>query len=117
MQSLMIILIAVHVLAGVFWAGTTFAITHSGGVGAEKLFRPQMGAAVIAFLAGLGLWGIAHRGPMGPMEDTLAIGAISAIAAAAFQGAFRRKNPMLGQRIGGALLAITVICMAIAKYT
>jgi hypothetical protein len=117
MQSLMIILIALHVLAGVFWAGATFAIVRSGGAGADKLYGPQMGAATVALLAGIGLWGIAHRGPMGPMERTLAIGAVCAIAAAGFQGAFRRKNPLMGQRIAAGLLAIAVICMAIAKYT
>jgi hypothetical protein len=116
MQSLMMILIAIHILAGVFWAGSTFTIMHSGGLVADKLFRQQMGAAALTVLAGLGLWGIAHRGPMGPMERVLAIGVVCAIAAAGFQGALRRKNPLKGQRIAGLLLAITVICMAIARY-
>jgi hypothetical protein len=116
MQSLLIVLAAVHVVAGVFWAGSTFAIVRSGGGGAEKLFGPQMGAATLAVLAGLGLWGIAHRGGMGPTEHTLALGAVCAIAAAGVQGAMRRKNPMKGQRIAAALLTVTVICMAIARY-
>jgi hypothetical protein len=46
----------------------------------------------------------------------LALGAVCAIAAAGFQGAMRRKNPLKGQRIAAGLLAITVICMAIARY-
>jgi hypothetical protein len=116
MLSLFIVLVAIHILAGVFWAGTTFAIARSGGAGADGLFRPQMGAATLAVLAGMGLWGIAHRGPMGATEQTLAIGAVCAIAAAGVQGALRRKNPVKGQRIAAVLLAITVICMAISRY-
>jgi hypothetical protein len=116
MLSLLIVLAAVHVVTGVFWAGSTFAIVRSGGAGSEKLFGAQMGAATLAVLAGLGLFGIAHRGPPGPTEHTLALGALCAIAAAGVQGAMRRKNPMKGQRIAAALLTITVICMAVARY-
>jgi len=116
MQALLIVLIGLHILAGVFWAGTTFAVVRSGGAGAEALFRPQMGAATITVLAGIGLWGILHRGGMGPMEHTLALGALCAIIAAGVQGATRRKNPLKGQRVAAGLLAVTVICMAIARF-
>jgi hypothetical protein len=116
MQILLIVLIGLHILAGVFWAGSTFAIVRSGGAGAQALFGPQMGAATITVLAGIGLWGVLHRGGMGPMEHTLALGAVCAIAAAGVQGATHKKNPVKGQRIAAGLLAITVICMAIARY-
>lgn len=116
MQILLIVLVGLHILAGVFWAGSTFAIVRSGGAGAQALFGPQMGAATITVLAGIGLWGVLHRGGMGPMEHTLALGAVCAIAAAGVQGATRKKNPVKGQRIAAGLLAITVICMAIARY-
>jgi len=116
MQTLLIVLIGLHILDGVFWAGTTFAVVRSGGAGAEALFRPQMGAATITVLAGIGLWGILHRGGMGPMEHTLALGALCAIIAAGVQGATRRKNPLKGQRVAAGLLAVTVICMAIARF-
>jgi hypothetical protein len=116
MQTLLIVLIGLHILAGVFWAGSTFAIVRSGGAGAQVLFGPQMGAAAITVLAGIGLWGILHRGPPGPMEHTLALGALCAIVAAGIQGAMRRKNPLKGQRIAAGLLAITVLCMAIARF-
>jgi hypothetical protein len=116
MQLVLIVLFGLHVLGGVFWAGSTFAVVRSGGAGASALFGPQMGAATITVLAGVGLWGILHRGPQGPMEHTLALGALCAIAAAGFQGAMRRKNPMKGQRIAAGLLVITVISMAIARY-
>jgi len=116
MQILLIVLVGLHILAGVFWAGSTFAIVRSGGAGAQALFGPQMGAATITVLAGIGLWGVLHRGGMGPMEHTLALGAVCAIAAAGVQGATHKKNPVKGQRIAAGLLAITVICMAIARY-
>lgn len=116
MQLVLIVLIALHILGGVFWAGSTFAIVRSGGAGAAALFGPQMGAATITVLAGVGLWGILHHGAHGPMEHTLTLGALCAIAAAGFQGATRKKNPMKGQRVAAGLLAIAVICMAIARY-
>jgi hypothetical protein len=116
MQTLLIVLVGLHILAGVFWAGSTFAVVRSGGAGAEALFRPQMGAAAITVLAGMGLWGILHRGAMGPMEHTLALGALCAIIAAGVQGATRRKNPLKGQRIAAGLLAVAVVCMAIARF-
>jgi hypothetical protein len=116
MQMVLMVLIALHILAGVFWAGSTFAVVHSKGSGAEALFRPQMGAAALAILAGIGLMGILHRGPPGPMEYSLMIGALCALAAAGFQGAFRKKDPYKGQRIAARLLALTVISMAIARY-
>src|SRR5690349_6351468 len=94
MQVTLIILIGLHILAGVFWAGSTFAIARSGGAGAEALFGPQMGAATVTVLAGIGLWGILHRGPGGPMEHTLALGALCAIIAAGVQGATRKKNTL-----------------------
>jgi hypothetical protein len=116
MQTLLIVLVGLHILAGVFWAGSTFAVVRSAGAGAEALFRPQMGAAAITVLAGMGLWGILHRGAMGPMEHTLALGALCAIIAAGVQGATRRKNPLKGQRIAAGLLAVAVVCMAIARF-
>ena len=116
MQTLLIVLIGLHILAGVFWAGSTFAIVRAGGAGAQILFRPQMGAATITVLAGIGLWGVLHRGAAGPMEHMLALGAACALIAAGVQGATHRKNPLKGQRIAAGLLAITVICMAIARF-
>jgi hypothetical protein len=116
MQLVLIVLMGLHILAGVFWAGSTFAVVRSGGAGVEALFGPQMGSATITVLAGVGLWGILHRGAQGPMEHTLALGALFAIAAAGVQGATRRKNPMKGQRIAAGLLAITVLSMAVARF-
>jgi hypothetical protein len=51
-----IVLVILHVLSGVFWAGTTFALTRLSGDQETVLFRPQMGAALIAILTGASLW-------------------------------------------------------------
>src|SRR3954467_8581251 len=106
MLLLITILIGLHILAGVFWAGSTFAIVRSGGAGVAALFGPQMGAATTSVLAGVGLWGMLHRGPDAPMEHPLCLGALCAIAAAGARGATRRKNPLKGQRIAAGLLGI-----------
>lgn len=52
MQTVLVVTLVLHVLSGVFWAGSTFTLARTGGTGAEKLFRPQMGAAVVAVLTG-----------------------------------------------------------------
>lgn len=115
MQMLIVVLLAVHVLAGVYWAGSTFTLARSGLDG-SRLFGAQMGSATLSVLAGLALWGILHRGPPGDMEKTLGAGALCAILAAGAQGALR-KSPQLSQRIAAVLLAITVVCMTVARYT
>ena len=117
MQILLMALIALHALAGVFWAGSTLTLTHLPAANrpGRELFKAQMGAAVIAIGAGLALWGIAIRGDHGPMATTLGVGALCAVIAAGVQGALR-KSPVTSQRIAAVLLSITVICMVIAPY-
>lgn len=110
-------LISLHALAGVFWAGSTLALTHAsrGHRIAPELLRAQMSAAVLAIGAGAGLWGIAVRGTHGPMEHTLAIGAACAVVAAVVQGGMRR-SPLMAQRIAAVLLSVTVVCMVLSPY-
>jgi len=48
MQIALIVALSLHILSSVFWAGTSFVLARTGGIGGEQLFRPQMGAAVIA---------------------------------------------------------------------
>ena len=48
MQVTLILTLVLHVLSGVFWAGTTFALARTGGNDAKQLFGPQMGAATVA---------------------------------------------------------------------
>ena len=116
MAIVVMILLSVHALAGVFWAGSTLALTHSYFEITPKLFRAQMVAATLAFAAGLALWGLVIRGAQGPMADTLALGALFAVIAAGVQGGMHRRNPVRGQRIAAVLLSATVVCMVISPY-
>lgn len=115
MTTLIMILIALHALSGTFWVGSTFTLARAGGAGSEALFRPQMGAAVVAVLTGLGLWHLLHTPGFGTTEKVLAIGALAAIAAAGVQGALKKK-PAVAQRVAAVLLAITVVCMVVSRY-
>ena len=87
-------LISLHALSGVFWAGSTLALTHTSPAHkiTPELFRAQ-----------------------GPMEHTLGIGAFCAIVAAGVQGGMR-KSPVMAQRIAAVLLSATVVCMVISPY-
>lgn len=110
-------LISLHALAGVFWAGSTLALTHTSPSHkvTPELFRAQISAAALTIAAGAALWGIVIRGSRGPMADTLAVGALCAIAAAVVQVGMRR-SPVMAQRIAALLLSTTVVCMVISPY-
>ena len=113
MQAILVFTLVLHVLAGVFWAGSTFTLARHG-VGTESLVRPQLGAAVIAVVTGAALWHFVHSGSPGKTEHILLTGAVAALAAAGVQGlSHGRVN---AQRLAAALLAITVTCMAAARY-
>ena len=53
MQRILPILIVIHVVPGIFWAGSTFVLARLEGAGAEQLGYPQMGAATTTVLAGV----------------------------------------------------------------
>jgi hypothetical protein len=128
MPFALIVALVFHVLSAVFWAGSTFTLSRIGAEGALRLFRPQMGAALIAVLSGAYLWSQLHRG-FGVAEKVLLAGVLCAFAAAGVQGALigpllrkaARTAPLLSraltaQRIAAALLAVTLICMVLARY-
>lgn len=110
-------LISLHALAGVFWAGSTLALTHTSPAhrSTPELFRAQMAAAVLTIAAGAALWGIVIGGSRGPLANTLGLGALCAIVAAIVQIGMRR-SPMMAQRIAAVLLSVTVVCMVISPY-
>lgn len=133
MQYVYIAVIGLHVMAGVFWAGTTIAVTRDQEIRAERFIRPQLGASGMVFLTGLLLWYFFHQGVFGAMETVLTLGIVAAIAAAGVQGAVvspagrqlakadaetqarLRAKMTMGERIAGGLLVITVLCMATAR--
>jgi|SRR5437879_1021804 hypothetical protein len=131
MQTILMFTVALHVLSGIFWAGSTFVLARAGGAGAGELARPQMGAAAFAVLTGGILWHLLHAHSFQPQEQVLALGACCAIIAAAVQGASAVRMRLahadaalasswgsvaVHHRIAAALLAVTVICMASARY-
>ena len=133
MQIALIIALSLHILSSVFWAGTSFTLARTGGVGGELLFRPQMGAATIAVLSGGYLGHLAHAGSFGMAEQILAVGALAALVAAGVQGAIggrairslragtadeagARSRIATAQRIAAALLALAAVCMGAARY-
>jgi hypothetical protein len=132
-QIALIITLSLHILSSVFWAGTSFTLARTGGIGGEQLFRPQMGAALIAVLSGGYLGHLVHAGSFGTAEQILAVGALCALIAAGVQGAIggrairslrsgkadeagARSRIALAQRIAAALLAVTAVCMGAARY-
>ncbi|WP_066806232.1 hypothetical protein [Sphingomonas asaccharolytica] len=125
MQVLLIITIAVHVLASVFWAGSTFVLARSGGAGAAPLFGPRIGAATVSGLSGTLLWHLLHEGSFELAEKILATGAVAAILAFLVQILVARPALRSGDttqrlaaayRASAALLVVTVICMAVSRY-
>ena len=132
MPSSLAIAVSLHILAAVFWAGSTFAVARSGGSGAVKLFFPQIGAALVAILAGGYLWHHLHSNGFGPFEQRLAIGAVAALIALLVQvagagpviGRLRRSGAesalpgrvVVAYRIAAILLAIATLSMAAARY-
>lgn len=133
MPYVLMAVLSLHVLTAVFWAGTSFTLARTGGLGGIKLFRPQLGAATLAVLSGGYLWGQLHAAGFGPAERVLAIGAGCAVIAAGVQGLFgggalralRRGaateaqiQPRIAtaQRIAAALLAVTLVCMVTSHY-
>ncbi|MDQ0473132.1 hypothetical protein [Labrys wisconsinensis] len=133
MSIVLVIALSLHVLSAVFWAGTSFVLARLGGQGGERLFRPQMGAAVIAVVTGGYLWHLLHEGVFEAPEQVLAFGAACAIAAAGVQGAVAgpavrrlagggfdadaaRARVAVAQRIAAGLLAAALVCMVVARY-
>jgi len=133
MQIALIVALSLHILSSVFWAGTSFVLARTWGIGGEQLFRPQMGAAVIAVLSGGYLGHLVHAGSFGTAEQILAVGALGALVAASVQGAIgggairslrngkadetdARSRIATAQRIAAALLALTAVCMGAARY-
>jgi len=133
MQIPLILILSLHVLSSVFWAGSSFTLARTGGAGGEQLFGPQMGAAVVTMLTGAYLGHAVHAGMFGPAEQILTVGALAALLAVAVQGAIggrairslrngradeadARSRIATAQRVAAMLLAVTAVCMGAARY-
>ena len=87
MQTLLVLLIVLHVLTGVFWAGSTFVMARTAGALAERLALPQFGSAVVTLLMGTSVWAMAVRQlPPMPSLHVLGTGMMCAVLALLVQG-------------------------------
>lgn len=133
MQNILMLAISVHVLAAVFWAGSTFVWASMAGGGSGRLFGLQIAAAAVAILSGGYLWRTLHQGTFEAMERVLGIGVACALIALTVQiivagSAFRRLRRQVGdgdaqrfrivvaQRLAAVLLVVTTLTMAAARY-
>jgi hypothetical protein len=90
------VLRTVHILAGLLWLATAVGVARFGApANPLNLRRVQMAAAALAFLAGIGLWGLLHAGAPGTREAVLGLGALFGLAAAGVQGALGMKSERL----------------------
>ena len=132
MQIAIIIALALHVLAAVFWMGSTANLARGGGP-SEILFPRQMGAVVMTVLTGGFLWSQLHTGGFGTWEKCLAVGVACAILAFLIQAVMvggavvqlkrdgvdvskLRARMSLAHRIAAPLLMVTLVAMVIGRY-
>jgi hypothetical protein len=132
MQITLLLTLTFHLLAGVFWAGSTFTLARTAAASADRLFWPQIVAAAGAIVTGGYLWYLLHSS-FGAQEQVLALGALCAVLAVGAQAVLcgpalqqlkraeqksgqLQARMTLGQRVAAGLLASTVICMAVARY-
>lgn len=131
MQAIQLAL-SLHVLAGVFWAGSTMALAAVPSA-SRRFFATQMAAALLVIGIGTYLWHTLHEGVWGAAERMLAAGAVSAVVALLIQGIFigtaigkaarsDSQRTLLGarirntHRIAAAFLAIAATAMAAARF-
>jgi hypothetical protein len=121
--------ICVHVLAGVFWAGSTMTLAMVG-YDSRGIHAAQLIAGALVVSAGTYLWHVLHAGNFSDTERMLTVGAVSAVVALVLQCAFTVPEwfgglggrSLLGvtslsaQRIAAVLLAVAALAMAASKY-
>jgi len=133
MQYALILAAALHVLTTAFWAGTTFALARTGGAAAERLFGPQVAAALLAFASGGYLGHTLHAHAFGRPEQVLMAAIAASAAALLLQAALvgrvlrtlrdgardqarARAQAALAHRVAAVLLGLAAIGMASARY-
>jgi hypothetical protein len=131
MRWLLILLTALHVLVGVFWAGSSFVAAAGAIKRLDRLAYWQILAGTVVLLAGGGLFAFVRPG--GTPGLMLEIGAFCALVVVGLQittlpaiwhlgtateaeAIEMRGWALASQRINAVLLAVTVVCMAIWRY-
>jgi len=133
MSTLALILLAraVHVLGGVFWAGSTLLMTgvifpigarHAAEGGASWLDEirrkagPMAGvSALLTVLSGIYLMVVLHPHDASPGGRVLQAGALAAILSF-FVGIGLRKRGAIGPIVTATLIALAVLSMATFRY-
>ena len=135
MQFFVPVVIALHTLTSIFWAGATFMIAR-GELGlARRASKAVQAASIGAVITGILLWHFTIGGePQGTGPRTLAGGAVLALVAVGVQVAASRtlkKSVPLGvehppkeqggkalmlYRVSAALLAFTAVSMVISRF-
>ena len=124
MPSVFVIVLSLHMLSATFWAGSSFALARSGGAGIERLRAPQLAAALVAVLSGGYLGHATHGDTLTRMQQVLMAGAACALLAGSIQvaAAWRARraaspgSAVVAQRAAAGLLAVTAVCMVVARY-
>jgi hypothetical protein len=126
------VILPLHMLAGLAWLAAAVVVSMNAGKGGEKLFAPQMGAALVAFVSGGYLWHVFYGAQFGPAQKVLTAGVLAAIVAAGVQGALigRAKRALtkgtlaeqparariaLAHQIAAGFLIVTALCMVMAR--
>jgi hypothetical protein len=134
MHFLVLILLSLHVLSAVFWAGSTLVL-RQGATPAAPLVKPLIGAAAGAIVSGAALWFLFHGGGAhGTADHVLGAGAAAAVVAAALQAflvvpaarltrsavpadqARLEARMTRGQAFAAPLLMVALVCMVIARF-
>src|SRR6185295_6094810 len=105
----------------------------SAASGGERLFWPQILAAVLAILSGGSLWRLLHQGTFETTEKILGVGVVCALIALTVQvvvvgnargklrqqignGDTQRMRIVLAHRLAAVLLLATTVAMAAARF-
>ena len=84
--------LTVHVLSGVFWAGSTSAMANLGSIDAARLFPFQMGSAGLTVLTGLAMWAFELGDQFYTHEQILLVGIVAAVIAGGRPGQCHRSG-------------------------
>jgi hypothetical protein len=104
------VILVLHILAAIVWAGATVTLSRREGPAPVSLFVSQMGSAALTFLSGGALWSLLHAGSTGPREWVLIAG-IAAAASALLLQLVLRSSPARSNRLAIPFLALAAITM------
>ena len=104
MPIILLLTLTLHLLAGVFWAGSTFTLARTAAASADQLFWPQIVAAGGAIVTGGYLWYLLHSS-FGTQEQVLALGALCAILALGAQAALCGPALQQNKKVGNCTRA------------